>query len=306
MNLNQLRYFVTLAESKSFKNAAKQCCVTQPTLSNGIAHLEEELGGKLFRRTTRTVDLTPFGTFIVPMAQSVLEAKDELIKSAQTFFDPKLKVLRIGLSPLIAHNQFPNVLKTIKDHSNWSDVFLKQCLMNDMETRLDNETVDLVLAPRQSGTVFSNSLPLYEEPLFYIPPQSGFTPQRASSPIEISTLDDTPIILTNGCGLSDVIQDYFDQAGVTLTPYPGQALTYNVVVDWAELGLAGTILPKSQINNSVTTACPLLLHTKPALIHYQASWNQSHCHQESLKETAQLIAAELTNILIYSSQAKPA
>lgn len=306
MNLNQLRYFTSLAETKSFKTSAEKCCVTQPTLSNGIAHLEEELGGKLFRRTTRTVDLTPFGTFVVPMAQSILDAKDELIKSAQSFFHPELKVLRIGMSPLIAHTQFPNVIKTIKDQAEWTEVFLKHCFMDDMATRLQNETVDLILIPRQSGTPFANSIPLYKEPLFYIPPQTDLGAQQTTNPIEIASLDATPVILTNGCGLSDVIKDCFAQAGATLMPYPGQALNYNVVVDWAELGLAGGILPKSQIHSHVTKACPLMIQGKPAMIQYQACWNPDHPHHPFLKETAQLIAEILTNVVTYSAIAKPA
>lgn len=61
MNLSQLRFAQAVAELQSFSRAAEHCHVTQPSLSNGIAQLENELGGKLFERTTRSVHLTPFG-----------------------------------------------------------------------------------------------------------------------------------------------------------------------------------------------------------------------------------------------------
>lgn len=72
MNLNQLRYAKTVADTGSFTLAAEQCYVTQPTLSNGIAQLEQELGDKIFKRTTRTVSLTPFGEHIMPYIESTL------------------------------------------------------------------------------------------------------------------------------------------------------------------------------------------------------------------------------------------
>jgi len=304
MNLNQLRYLAKLAETNSFKEAAERCCVTQPTLSNGIAQLEEEIGGKLFRRTTRSVELTQFGGFIIPLAQAVLDAKEELEKSAKTYFTPEAKVLRIGLSPLISHDRFPSALNALKQSNTWSEVFLKHCFMNDLEERLINETLDLVLMPKQSKSNVINSHFLYREPLFYIPPQADITPTQTSQAIEVSELSDKPIILTNGCGLSDVIADLFVSQNATLTPYPGQALNYTVVTQWAELGLAGGILPKSHIPEGTLSVCPLLADAKPAMIDYQATWNNVQPLQEILKSTAELIAGNLSNIVPIDAQAQ--
>ena len=57
MNSSHLKFVKATAEFKSFSKAAQFCHVTQPTLSNGISKLEEELGDKIFVRTTRMVDL---------------------------------------------------------------------------------------------------------------------------------------------------------------------------------------------------------------------------------------------------------
>src|SRR5215831_19378387 len=72
MNLSQLEFAAAVGEKKSFTAAARACHVTQPTLSNGIAQLEEELGGRLFVRTTRSVALTPLGNHLVPYIKEVL------------------------------------------------------------------------------------------------------------------------------------------------------------------------------------------------------------------------------------------
>ncbi|MDV7339830.1 LysR family transcriptional regulator [Terasakiella sp. A23] len=296
MNLNQLRYLLSLAQTCSFKTAAKDCCVTQPTLSNGIAQLEEELGGKMFRRTTRHVELTPFGQFMLPLAQSVIEAKEELEQSATAYFNPQNKILRIGLSPVISHPHFSNCLRDLKEGGKWMDVFLKQCFMNDMEKRLFDETIDIVIQPEQNQRTYGNTEFLYQEPLFYLPPQTDIAPTPISDPISIEKLDNQPLILTNGCGLSDVIFDLFDTHNITLNPYPGQALNYQVVNDWAGLGLAGGILPKSHLLTSESLR-PLISPAGPLFIRYQAVWNASNVNAPLVKESIDFIKDSLTDIL---------
>jgi LysR family hydrogen peroxide-inducible transcriptional activator len=61
MEIHQLRYFVELARSGHFTQAAQACFVTQPTLSHQIRKLEEELGDDLFLRSTGRAQLTPLG-----------------------------------------------------------------------------------------------------------------------------------------------------------------------------------------------------------------------------------------------------
>ena len=66
-----LRYFLAVAELGSFSRAAAKVNVTQPTLSVGIAKLEEQVGARLFERTTRRVSLTPAGSRFLPRARRI-------------------------------------------------------------------------------------------------------------------------------------------------------------------------------------------------------------------------------------------
>ena len=101
MNLSHLRFANALAASGSFTAAAAECFVTQPALSNGIAQLEDELGGRLFSRTTRKVALTPFGTHLLPCIGEVVRAQATLTLQARAFLKPERRLIRIGLSPVI-------------------------------------------------------------------------------------------------------------------------------------------------------------------------------------------------------------
>ena len=81
--------------------AAETCAVTQPTLSNSVAQLEDELGKRLFYRTTRVVSLTGFGHHILPSVVDVLNAQAALVATARAFADPSRPLIRLGVSPLV-------------------------------------------------------------------------------------------------------------------------------------------------------------------------------------------------------------
>mgnify|MGYP000019489163 CR=1 FL=1 len=61
MTLAQLRYAITVANSNSMNEAARNLFISQPSLSSAIRELEEEIGVELFRRTNRGISVTPEG-----------------------------------------------------------------------------------------------------------------------------------------------------------------------------------------------------------------------------------------------------
>ncbi|MEK0417749.1 MAG: hypothetical protein RI949_1755, partial [Pseudomonadota bacterium] len=77
MTLVQLRHFIALAESGSFRRSAQALFITQPALSRSIQSLEDELGQPLFDRVGWRSELTPFGHELLTHARKLAaEAKD--------------------------------------------------------------------------------------------------------------------------------------------------------------------------------------------------------------------------------------
>lgn len=273
MNLNQLRFARAVAESGSFSKAAEACFVTQPSLSNAIVQLEDELGGRLFSRTTRSVSISPFGRHMLPLIEAVLEAQQELKRSAEAYHNPKHELIRVGLSPLIDVQLVERLLAPFREARPGVEIFYKQCFLADMEERIAQGTVDVALVPRRLARIGRERAGLYSEPLYYLPREHDGAAPMEEGAAALDACGGEPVILTNGCGLSDAIADLYKAEGVAWKRYPGQALSYRVVEEWAELGVGAGILPRSKLSPGNGGARPIRLAAGGvAEVRYEAQW----------------------------------
>jgi DNA-binding transcriptional LysR family regulator len=99
MFIRQLEYLVALAREKHFARAADICCVSQPALSAGIRHLEEELGVSIVQRGQRYVGLSPEGERILDWAKQTLAAWEGLRQEASSAKAELKGTLRLGAIP---------------------------------------------------------------------------------------------------------------------------------------------------------------------------------------------------------------
>jgi DNA-binding transcriptional LysR family regulator len=99
MQLRLLEYFVALAREGHFARAAAACHVTQPTLSAGLAALEEQLGKRLIDHDRRFIGLTSEGRAALPWAQQALAMVEGFEHAAETARGPLRGALRLGAIP---------------------------------------------------------------------------------------------------------------------------------------------------------------------------------------------------------------
>ena len=96
VELRHIRYFLGVAETLNFSRAAQRLHVTQPALSRQIRELEDELGGRLFQRTTTKVSLTEMGHYFRQQAQRLAMQLDIALTGAQQLAKGACGILRIG------------------------------------------------------------------------------------------------------------------------------------------------------------------------------------------------------------------
>jgi DNA-binding transcriptional LysR family regulator len=98
MELRHLRYFVAIAEERSFTRAAERLWVAQPGLSTQIRRLEAELGVRLFERHTRGVDLTQAGELFLERARVALAAADTAGATGRDLEAGVVGSIRLGIA----------------------------------------------------------------------------------------------------------------------------------------------------------------------------------------------------------------
>ncbi len=276
MTLVQMQFALAVARKKSFSGAAGSCRVSQPSLSVAVRKLECELGGALFVRTTRHVELTPLGQQLVPLFEEVFETIVRLQAIADASRRPERHLIRIGTSPLVSTSLLGNVLRPFQRRQPAVQVVIKQCFLDGLQERLANHTLDLAIVP--VGLLqrnFERRL-FYTDTLQFIAAESEPVVERGSNSAGISIKEiaqETFVLPGDGCGLTPFVRKLFQKEGLRLNVYPGTALTHQVIEEWADLGLGAGLLPKLKLTTTKRRACPVMKKGKPVQIHYEVVWN---------------------------------
>lgn len=112
MDLSHIKYFLNLAETLNFTEAAKLSGVTQPTLTRAIQRLEDELGGLLLYRDGKDTRLTALGREIREEFANIARAEKRIRASVENRVRGKREVLNIGL----AHSLAPTMISRFLTH----------------------------------------------------------------------------------------------------------------------------------------------------------------------------------------------
>lgn len=276
MNLNHLRFANAVAATGSFTAAADVCCVTQPTLSNGISQLENEMGERLFVRTTRKVALTPFGAHILPYIKEVLSAQASLVHEAQSFLNPGKRMVRIGTSPLVSANLLSLVIEPFRLHNPNVEVVLREMNVLHLYQMLDDGLLDFVFGVATVHKASWITAFLYEEPLLFMPQGGSWQNEPPPPSVRLKDIaEETYVMVPDACGLARATRALFRSQRRKLREYSGEAMSYQVLEEWAALGIGAAILPKSKVASSRHISRPIVDNTnQKVMIGFEAVWSR--------------------------------
>jgi LysR family hydrogen peroxide-inducible transcriptional activator len=161
--LRQLRYFVTLAETQHFGQAASRCHVTQPALSMQIKELEIALGAPLIERARRGALLTPAGREVARRANAILQSVQDLSDLARRHAEVLSGPLRVGVIPTVGPYLLPNVLPRLHGAFPKLQLSLRETQTAVLTRELLAGSLDLLILALPLAEPEIEELPLFED-----------------------------------------------------------------------------------------------------------------------------------------------
>ena len=193
MEIHQLRYFCSVAETGSFTRAAEREQIAQPSLSQQIIKLEEELGVRLFDRLGRSVRLTDPGQIFLPRARAVLNelraAKEEVTDKQSSLAGP----VSAGVIPTIAPYFLPARINSFCRKYPQASITVFEDVTARLLDRLRGGVIDLAIMALPTRGHDLECFPLRTEALFAILPRSHRLAKRPS--LSLKELRNEPFLL---------------------------------------------------------------------------------------------------------------
>ena len=242
MTLTQLKYMNTVAEFGNFTIAAEKCCVTQPTLSMQIQKLEEELGVKIFNRSTKPIILTDIGEKIIIQAKKITQEAsrmDDIVSTEKGFIGGEFK---LGIIPTVMPTLLPMFLNTFTKKYPKVDLKIEELTTVNITKLIREGHLDAGIAATPLGMNTIIELPLYHEPFVaYIPDTN---PLKSLDQIEVDDLNSSDVlVLEDGHCFRDHVLNLCQMNSFSKNRFDLKSGSFETLIKLAEEGLGMTLLP---------------------------------------------------------------
>jgi DNA-binding transcriptional LysR family regulator len=184
MDIRHLRYFEAVARELNFTRAAARLHISVPPLSQRIRALEEELGTRLFERTTHYTRLTEAGDRLLPLASRILADFDRI--GATVHGDDGVSHLRIAVPDALNREHRRQIVQTMRGLEADFAFEVQQLASREMSRALTGRTVDLAFShvPTRSPNITVTTL--YSEPMAAICARRHFPGRDSVTLAELS------------------------------------------------------------------------------------------------------------------------
>ncbi|MBJ9984656.1 LysR family transcriptional regulator [Acinetobacter sp. S40] len=210
MELRHLRYFVAVAEELNFTKAALRMHTVQPSLSQQIKDLEEEVGVQLFIRSKRKVELTQAGDVFFKEALIILEHTERAVSLARQVAKEQQEQLNIGVVPVAEMKIFPYIIPNIRAHFPELKIDFHS-LTDDLQLNaLKKGEIDIAFTRYGFESDDITSIQVFQEPLTLIIPKNSAEVEHER--ISIKRFEQHDFVICNEGSspqLYRIIQDFF-------------------------------------------------------------------------------------------------
>ncbi|GAA4110908.1 LysR substrate-binding domain-containing protein [Streptomyces hundungensis] len=196
MQFQQLLYFVAVAETRHFTRAAERVHVSQPSLSQQIKALENELGAELFSRARGNIALTDAGEALLPLARRILADADTARIEVQELAQLRRGRVRLGATPSLCTGLLPDVLRAFHDRHPGIQLLIEEGGSHDLVRELARGALDLALIvlPLPAASPALTTIELLQEDLVVVSSAAEPAPGSDAS-VRVADLREAPLVM---------------------------------------------------------------------------------------------------------------
>ncbi|MBL7256539.1 LysR family transcriptional regulator [Paractinoplanes lichenicola] len=259
VQLQQLRYFLAVEQTRHFTQAADILGVSQPTLSKQIHTLEATLGAPLFERIRGGVTLTAAGQTLLPLAQRMVADADAAQEAVADIVGLRRGEVRLGATPSLCSSLVPEVLRTFRAAHPDIQLYVNEGGSQDLIENLQAHTLDLALIvqPEEGVDDSLHTTPVLRESLVVASVADG-PPPTPHAQIALSELEHTPLVMFRaGYDIRGVTLEACEKAGFT-PKFAVEGGEMDAVLAFVEAGLGVALVPSMVLaNRPLLRATPL-------------------------------------------------
>lgn len=244
MEMNQIRYFLSVCQHRNFTHAAQAVHVSQPSLTASIKKLEEELGGALFLRNRAGCQLTPLGMLVRPYLETIQKASHDAKAEAARHIRLDRVPIKIGLGETIGHNKISAAIERYRLAQPEADIELIVACHSDLLEGLKEGLLDIAITSTEASNDLYRIDSLYAETYRVV--VASTHPLSQYDGIALSRLAETSLLDRPNCEMRDALKKTCADRGYSL-----YAAYRSNRVDWliqlARQGSGAVILPETAI-----------------------------------------------------------
>lgn len=217
MEMQQVRYFVAVAETLNFTRAAEQCHVTQPALTRAIKQLEYELGGDLIRREGRNTHLTDLGNRMLPMLRQCYDSALAAKTLAKAVAKGDVSCLAVAVSRSISLDLIMHALSEMFAAFPGIQLKLKRGTAIEIAELLKSGDADLALGgPLSDNWDRLEAWPMFTESFDLVVGSDHALAGRNAVDLDVELIRGERFLLHSGADLTDFERQTLGAAGLNI------------------------------------------------------------------------------------------
>lgn len=264
MDLELYRVFYSVAKCGSLTKAAEELFISQPAVSQAVKQMERHLGGQLFVRTHKGMELTESGMRLLPQIESALNIIENAEKSYFDFKDSATGVLRLCTSDTVTTHFLLPFIK--RYHEKFPDVKIvfQNCTSAETVTALKEGKGDVgfVNLPIDDSEIDLIKTVMYLHDTFVA---GGDYADLSEKEIDIALLQDYPLVmLEKNTATRSAFEEFSRSQGVELKPEI-EVASLELMTEFAKANMGVACIPKEFVADEIEKGNLKEIKTNPQM-----------------------------------------